>query len=69
MYIPACPLTEANAEYLKRQRETFVNGTSFRMAREPPNTCANVLLQEHHLPTSLQGLAKASIWAALALTS
>jgi hypothetical protein len=26
MYIPACPLTEANAEYLVRQRETFVNG-------------------------------------------
>ena len=27
MYIPACPLTEANAEYLKRQRETFFEGT------------------------------------------
>ncbi|KAI9714559.1 MAG: hypothetical protein M1812_006364 [Candelaria pacifica] len=27
MYIPACPLTEANAEYLVRQREAFVNGT------------------------------------------
>lgn len=26
MYIPACPLTEANAEYLKRQREAFFNG-------------------------------------------
>lgn len=27
MYIPACPLTEANAEYLARQRETFAEGT------------------------------------------
>lgn len=26
MYIPACPLTEANAKYLKRQRETFIEG-------------------------------------------
>ena len=26
MYIPACPLTEANAEYLKRQRESFFEG-------------------------------------------
>ncbi|KAL8634418.1 MAG: hypothetical protein Q9228_007987 [Teloschistes exilis] len=26
MYIPACPLTEANAEYLARQRETFAEG-------------------------------------------
>ncbi|KAL8692497.1 MAG: hypothetical protein Q9218_002500 [Villophora microphyllina] len=26
MYIPACPLTEVNAEYLARQRETFVDG-------------------------------------------
>ncbi|KAL8774091.1 MAG: hypothetical protein Q9209_001199 [Squamulea sp. 1 TL-2023] len=27
LYIPACPLTEANAEYLSRQRETFAEGT------------------------------------------
>ncbi|KAL8720792.1 MAG: hypothetical protein Q9225_002387 [Loekoesia sp. 1 TL-2023] len=27
MYIPACPLTEANAEYLARQRERFAEGT------------------------------------------
>ena len=27
MYIPSCPLTEANAEYLVRQRETFAEGT------------------------------------------
>ena len=26
MYIPACPLTEANAEYLVRQREAFAEG-------------------------------------------
>ena len=26
LYIPACPLTEDNARYLVRQRETFVNG-------------------------------------------
>ena len=26
LYIPACPLTEANAEYLARQRETFSEG-------------------------------------------
>ncbi|KAL4908636.1 hypothetical protein BDW74DRAFT_102303 [Aspergillus multicolor] len=26
MYIPSCPLTEANAEYVRRQREDFVNG-------------------------------------------
>ena len=26
MYISSCPLTEANAEYLKRQRETFFEG-------------------------------------------
>lgn len=28
MYIPACPLTEANAEYLVRQREAFFEGIS-----------------------------------------
>lgn len=28
MYIPACPLTEANAQYLKRQREAFFDGTN-----------------------------------------
>ncbi|KAL8710130.1 MAG: hypothetical protein Q9220_005213 [cf. Caloplaca sp. 1 TL-2023] len=28
MYIPACPLTESNAEYLSKQRETFAEGTS-----------------------------------------
>ena len=27
LYIPACPLTEANAEYLVRQREAFFEGT------------------------------------------
>jgi len=27
LYIPACPLTEMNAEYLVRQREAFLNGT------------------------------------------
>lgn len=27
MYIPACPLTEANASYLARQREAFLQGT------------------------------------------
>lgn len=27
MYIPACPLTEANAHYLARQRDAFVAGT------------------------------------------
>ncbi|KAI9682335.1 MAG: hypothetical protein M1817_000389 [Caeruleum heppii] len=27
LYIPACPLTEANAEYLVRQRESFIQGT------------------------------------------
>ncbi|KAF2798968.1 DUF1479-domain-containing protein [Melanomma pulvis-pyrius CBS 109.77] len=27
LYIPACPLTEDNAKYLARQRETFINGT------------------------------------------
>jgi hypothetical protein len=27
MYIPACPMTEDNANYLVRQREKFVNGT------------------------------------------
>ena len=27
LYIPACPLTEANADYLARQRETFAEGT------------------------------------------
>ena len=26
MYIPACPLTQANAEYLTRQREAFLSG-------------------------------------------
>jgi hypothetical protein len=26
MYIPVCPTTEANAEYLARQRETFLGG-------------------------------------------
>ena len=32
MYIPACPLTEANAGYLVRQREAFFEG------RSPPET-------------------------------
>ena len=27
LYIPACPLTEANARYLVRQREAFLEGT------------------------------------------
>jgi hypothetical protein len=27
MYIPACPLTEGNARYLDRQRDTFLRGT------------------------------------------
>lgn len=27
LYIPACPLTEANARYLARQREAFLEGT------------------------------------------
>ncbi|KAL8915753.1 MAG: hypothetical protein Q9172_006701 [Xanthocarpia lactea] len=27
LYIPACPLTEANTRYLTRQRETFADGT------------------------------------------
>jgi hypothetical protein len=27
LYIPACPLTERNAQYLARQRETFLQGT------------------------------------------
>jgi hypothetical protein len=27
LYIPACPLTERNAEYLSRQRDTFLQGT------------------------------------------
>ncbi len=27
LYIPACPLTEDNAQYLVRQRENFINGT------------------------------------------
>ena len=26
LYIPACPLTETNAEYLVRQREAFFEG-------------------------------------------
>ena len=26
MYIPVCPTTEANAEYLTRQRDTFLEG-------------------------------------------
>ena len=26
MYIPVCPITEANAEYLARQRDTFLQG-------------------------------------------
>lgn len=26
MYIPVCPVTEKNAEYVARQRETFSNG-------------------------------------------
>jgi len=26
MYIPVCPTTEANAEYLARQRDTFLSG-------------------------------------------
>jgi hypothetical protein len=27
LYIPVCPLTDSNAQYLARQREAFVNGT------------------------------------------
>ena len=27
MYIPACPLTITNAEFVARQRESFLNGT------------------------------------------
>lgn len=28
MYIPVCPTTENNAQYLVRQREAFLSGTS-----------------------------------------
>lgn len=27
LYIPVCPLTEDNVQYLRRQRETFLKGT------------------------------------------
>ena len=27
MYIPACPLTETNADFVRRQRKCFLNGT------------------------------------------
>jgi hypothetical protein len=27
MYIPACPLTKNNAQYLSRQRDAFLEGT------------------------------------------
>ncbi len=44
MYIPACPLTETNAEYLVRQRETFLEGNGFLIQQSnslswayPPN--------------------------------
>lgn len=35
MYIPACPLTETNADYLVRQREAFFEGISLTLADRP----------------------------------
>ena len=35
MYIPACPLTEANAEYLVRQREAFAEGKISPVSHRP----------------------------------
>ena len=62
MYIPACPLTEANAAYLARQRETFYEGIS------PPGThqattseLTDLATQERQVRTSPQAQAKASI--------
>lgn len=55
MYIPACPLTEANAGYLVRQREAFSEGIS------PPGThrtmiseLTDLVAQERQVQTSLQ---------------
>lgn len=41
MYIPACPLTEANAEYLKRQRDTFFEGICSNL--QGITSCADAL--------------------------
>ena len=35
LYIPSCPLTEANAKYLVRQRESFVEGIRYNHTLTP----------------------------------
>ena len=37
MYIPCCPLTEANAKYLVRQREAFADGGSISSINIQPS--------------------------------
>jgi len=46
MYIPCCPLTETNAEYLVRQREAFSEG---RPAPDFPGETRLVLLMQRTL--------------------
>lgn len=66
MYIPACPLTDTNAEYLKRQRETFFKGTLLLLLKDSVFD-ANVVVQGRRLPTFHPVLARASIWVDLPL--
>jgi hypothetical protein len=59
LYIPACPLTERNAEYLARQRDCFLRGTPQRAictTRAMLTTAAQALPHQ----TSLEASAKAS---------
>jgi hypothetical protein len=59
LYIPACPLTERNAEYLVRQRDCFLRGMAKRVTY---TTRAMLIKTEQALPhqTSLEALAKAN---------
>ena len=62
LYIPACPLTEANAEYLVRQREAFFEGTSPPTnSPDQDNELTNSAAQERQAQTSPPAWAKASI--------
>ena len=56
MYIPACPLTEANAGYLVRQREAFFEGMSQPDTHQTTiSEVTDLATQERRVQTSPQG--------------
>jgi len=59
LYIPACPLTERNAEYLVRQRDCFLRGKPQR-STNTTRVMLTTATQALHHQTSLEALVRAS---------